>query len=664
MDVTEGADQAQRAETQALLQADFAALDDDQLSGHLSHPDMRVRQRAQLTLADRESRPTLVNVAQHSEHQLARIHAIWGIGQLTRQDQSRAAVLLPLLSDADPEIRAQVAKVLGDVAFAEARKDLTPLLTDESARVQFFATQALGRIGNPEDQAAVIAMLEANDDEDVYLRQAGAIALARMGDAQALGNLESHNSEAVRIAAVVALKRLQSPELARFLDDASEFVVTNAARGISDDHFVDEAMPPLAELLATTDFTNEPLLRRLINANLYVGGDASVERLLQFAQREDIGGALRAEAIHTLAVWPESSAFDRVTGRHRGAVSHPREQASEPLMALSASLLKDASPEVRAASANALAALGVDAASESLLAALKDDASPMVRSAALEALFALDYSAMGQAALTATNDADTDVRMAALALLPKLNLPTEEVVELHRVLLDKGSLPEQQAAYRSLANVDHASAHTLLGESMAALRSGDLPAAVQLDVIEAVQATGNETLLAELEAYETGKNRNKPLEVYREALEGGDPDAGMRLFRYDNSAQCIRCHMVGHRGAAVGPDLTAIGEQLTRQQLLEALVNPGARVPAGHGRVSVTLEDGQTVSGFFEAESQDSMTIVDGQERIEVAKAEVVSTEYSGSGMPPMGQLLNRSQLRDIVAYLATLPTEEERESH
>lgn len=664
MDVTEGVDQAQRDDTQALLEANFAELDANELVEHLSHPDMRVRQRAQLALAARDDQASLLEVAQNSDHQLARIHALWGIGQLTRQDPSRAAVLLPLLSDTDPEIRAQVAKVLGDVAFADARPDLLPLLTDDSARVQFFAAQALGRIGNPQDQSAVIAMLETNDDEDVYLRQAGAIALARMGDAETLGNLETHASEAVRIAAVVALKRLQSPELARFLDDASEFVVTNAARGISDDHYVDAALPALAELLATTEFTNEPLLRRLINANLYVGGDASVERLLGFAQRDDIDGVLRAEALHTLSVWPESSAFDRVTGRHRGVVSHPSEQASEPLMALSAELLQDRSPEVRAATASALAMLNIEGASDALAATLKDDASPMVRAAALEALFTLDYPDMGQAALTATNDADTDVRMAALALLPKLDLPTEEVVELHRVLLNNGSLPEQQAAYRSLANVDHASAHALLGESLAALRSGELPAAVQLDVIEAAQATGNETLIAELEAYEASKNRNKPLEVYREALEGGDPNAGMNLFRYSNSAQCIRCHMVGHRGARVGPELTAIGDQLSRRQLLEALVDPGARVPAGHGRVSVTLDNGQTVSGFFEAESQDSMTIVDGEERIEVAKAEVVSTEYSGSGMPPMGQLLNRSQLRDIVAYLVTLPTEEEAEGH
>ncbi|MGD8176169.1 HEAT repeat domain-containing protein [Marinimicrobium sp. ARAG 43.8] len=663
LDVTEP-NQDQRAATQGLLESDFSELDTAALREHLSHADMRVRQRAQLTLAAREDEETLLSVATESDHQLARIHAIWGLGQLTRQDESRSAVLLPLLSDADAEIRAQVAEVLGDVAYAGAREQLLPLLGDDNARVRFFAAQALGRIGNTDDQPALVDMLAANDDDDVYLRQVGAIALARLGDEQALAALESHDSEAVRVAAVVALKRLESPELARFLDDDSEYVVTNAARGIGDDTQITEALPALAELLGTTEFTNEPLLRRVINANVYVGGDASVERLLNFAQREAADGALRAEAIDALAVWADGSVYDRVTGRYRGPISHPQDEAAEPLAERSAALLKDGNPDVRAAAANALATLEIEAATEALVSALEDDASPIVRAAALQALFDLGYTDMGKAALTATNDADTDVRMAALALLPELDIPTEQVVELHRLLLENGSLPEQQAAYRSLANVDHASAHALLGESLAALREDALPAGVQLDVIEAVEASGNAELKAELDAYEAAKDQSDPLTVYREALEGGNATNGMNLFRYSNSAQCIRCHMIGHRGAHVGPELTHIGDVLTREQLLEALVDPGARVPAGFGRISVTLDNGQTVSGFFEAETDDTLTIVDGDTTSEVAKADVVETEYSGSGMPPMGYMLDRGQIRDIVAYLATLPAEEENEGH
>src|SRR5690606_16432061 len=122
----------------------------------------------------------------------------------------------------------------------------------------------------------------------------------------------------------------------------------------SDDEFVKPAMPALAQLLEKTGFTNEPLLRRAINANVYEGSAASATRLVAFAQRKDIPGSLRAEALDTLAVWEESSIFDRVTGRHRGAVKNNPEDARTALSAAYEQLLKDGAAEVRRASVLAL----------------------------------------------------------------------------------------------------------------------------------------------------------------------------------------------------------------------------------------------------------------------------------------------------------------------
>jgi quinoprotein glucose dehydrogenase len=664
MDVTEGADSDLRRETAKLLAADFGALNIEQLTSQLQNPDMRVRQKAQFELVTRGEQATLEQVALHGEQQLARIHAIWGLGQLARRDTEQAALLMPLLRDKDTEIRAQVAEVLGDVSYAEAGPALIDLLKDESLRVQLFAAQALGRVGDQQAVAPLVAMLAANNDEDVYLRHAGAIALARIGAEQALGRLAEHESEAVRIAAVVALKRLQSPELEGFLNDESEFVVTNAARAISDDHFVKEAMPALATLLETTPFANEPLVRRAINANLYTGGKASAERLLDFALREDVAGPLRAEAIATLAVWSGSSVFDRVTGRYRGAVSYPEEEASAPFAAQYAALLSDADADVRLATLAALSALHIGSAVEQVVQRLNEDTVPEVRVTALKTLLELGYQGMGDVVQTAMNDSHQRVRMAALKLLPELDLPVADVVRMHQLLLRNGTWSEQQVAYRSLANVDHERAHQVLGDALDSLMADDLPAEVQLDLIEAVRATQAEALLAKLEVYEAGKDQADPLDIYRESLHGGDPQAGRTLFRYSSQAQCVRCHMIGHQGAKVGPELTSIGQTLSREQLLQALVDPGAQVAAGYGRVSVTLKDGRTIGGFFEAETDTTMTIVDQDKTTEVAKADVVTKKFSGSGMPPMGYLLSREEIRDLIAYLSTLPNGEAAPGH
>ena len=53
-------------------------------------------------------------------NRLARLHAIWGLGQIGRKDAAAYKALLPLLNDADAEVRAQAAKVLGEGKVAEA----------------------------------------------------------------------------------------------------------------------------------------------------------------------------------------------------------------------------------------------------------------------------------------------------------------------------------------------------------------------------------------------------------------------------------------------------------------------------------------------------------------------------------------------------------------
>src|SRR5690606_31322267 len=116
-----------------------------------------------------------------------------------------------------------------------------------------------------------IELLKANDDKDAYLRHAGALALARIGKAAPVIALHNHPLRALRIAAVVALRRMGDPGVAQFLHDDDEFVVTEAARAINDDRSIEEALPALAGLLNTTPYTNEALLRRVINANLRVG---------------------------------------------------------------------------------------------------------------------------------------------------------------------------------------------------------------------------------------------------------------------------------------------------------------------------------------------------------------------------------------------------------
>ena len=79
-----------------------------------------MRQEAQFELVNRggESIRQFKAVALDPEQpRLARIHAMWGMGQLARKDSyglMELKGLAPLLGDADDEIRAQVIKLLGE----------------------------------------------------------------------------------------------------------------------------------------------------------------------------------------------------------------------------------------------------------------------------------------------------------------------------------------------------------------------------------------------------------------------------------------------------------------------------------------------------------------------------------------------------------------------
>ncbi|MGY8770732.1 MAG: PVC-type heme-binding CxxCH protein, partial [Pirellulales bacterium] len=136
------------AEVKRLLNGGFAGMSDNELAALLSHPDRRIRQASQFELVDREAAEPLEKVASTSENQLSRLHAIWGIGQLARvkpnyEERSKAAILLTktLTKDKDPEVRAQAAKVLGDLKLTIG---LVDLLDDSNARVRYFAMLGFG----------------------------------------------------------------------------------------------------------------------------------------------------------------------------------------------------------------------------------------------------------------------------------------------------------------------------------------------------------------------------------------------------------------------------------------------------------------------------------------------------------------------------------------
>lgn len=656
LDVPEAASSPQRTETRTLLAASFDDRSAADLLQLLHHADMRVRMKAQFELADRSDAETLLEAARQPDHQLARLHGLWGIGQLARENLDQAEPLVAFLNDEDSEVRAQAAKVIGDVEYAAAGDALIPLLEDAAPRARFFAAQALGQIAYRPAVQPLVAMLEANDGEDVYLRHAGSLALARIGDADPIVALADHPSRAVRTAAVVALRRMKHPGVARFLNDEDPYIVTEAARAINDDGGIEAALPDLAQLLEEERFENEALLRRSINANLRVGTEKAAQRVAAYATRDRAPAAMRVEAINVLGVWPKPSVLDRVDGVYHGPVERDTTLARTAIAPIVEPLFADGSASIRVAAAEAVGRLRLDDATPILLARVHDDPSADVRAAALRALHATGSPRMEEAVRTALSDEDDTVRTTALDLLPSLNLPKATTAELLTAVLDQGTIEERQRTLHLLGQIDIPSAHQTLGRLFERLTAGELPPAIELDLIEAVEASSSDTLHDRLAAYRAAKPDDDPMAAYREALYGGDASQGRRIFFEHAGAQCTRCHALRDIEApTVGPNLRTIGAMLSREKLLEALVRPSARIAPGFGNVSVTLQDGQTLSGRLVDETASHLVVEssDGEQRI--AKSEIEQRTNVSSAMPSVENILDKGEIRDLIEFLSML---------
>ena len=106
----------------------------------------------------------------------------------------------------------------------------------------------------------------------------------------------------------------------------------------------------------------------------------------------------------------------------------------------------------------------------------------------------------------------------------------------------------------------------------------------------------------------------------------------------------------------VGPKLAQIGTRLSREQLLQSLLEPSARLAPGFGAVTLTLKDGQEVSGILMEETDQQLTLKTSEaEPLHIAVSRIAERRNAPSSMPPMGTLLSKREIRDLVEFLAEL---------
>ncbi|EEF57559.1 DUF7133 domain-containing protein [Pedosphaera parvula] len=641
-------------QTKKLIAEGMEKRSNKELAKLLEHPDQRVRQEAQFELADRgpKSMKYLQSVALGSKNQLARLHAIWGLGQISVKDNSVLKGITKLLKDQDAEVRAQTAKIMGEGHYQDASAVLIELLRDSNARVQFFSAMNLGKLGNKAAIAPILAMLKANDNKDVFVRHAGVMGLVGLADKNTLIAAGKDNSKAVRMGALLAMRRLEMPEIAMFLHDSDELVVLEAARAINDVPIKD-AWPQLAGLIKHPTH-NEPLDWRVVNANFRLGADKNAIALAHYAAETTATEKVRGEALHALETWAKPMPRERLTGLWRPLPARDGKPATEALKPVVAKILSDSPDAIKIAAVQAAEKLGIDEAAPGIFNLVANEKSEAnVRIEALKALGEMHAANLPDAVKIAVADKNENVRKEGNRLQAQIK-PGDATGALAKVL-ENGSITEKQGAFATLSTVEGEATDKLLAEWLDKLIAGNVQKEIQFDLVEAAGKRDSSVVKEKLEKYTSSQPKDEFV-GFRETLYGGNAEEGKKVFLERPEASCVRCHKINGEGGEVGPELAGIITRKDRQYILESILYPNKQIAPGFESIVVKTKAGQSIAGILKSEDAQELVIItpdDGPTKVKTS--EITSREKGQSAMPEgMGNILAKQDIRNLIEFLAS----------
>ncbi len=644
------------AETRRLLAEGFAQRSLPELEKLLGHADTRVRSEAQRALVGRNGEGLRVLVRTAGRRGLERLHAVWGIGQIARNNQGALEALRGLTRPGtEAEVRAQAVKLLGENGGPADAPRIASLLLDPAPRVRFFAAQALRRVGGAAQVEPVVKALRAKQAPDAFQRHALATTLAAVAKPEELRALAADRSEAVRLGAVLALRRIADPGVTGFLADKAPAIRLEAARAIYDEP-IPAGLEELAKLEAKQDET-AGALERIQAARYRLGGRAGAERMVQLALDPEGVASARVQAISLLRQWEPKDGRDAFLGRWWPIESaRDGEVVRKLVVEKTAQLLGDAVPSVVDAAVELVSAYGLSEHTAKLRALfLEEQRGAQTRAQVLGVFAKLKLEGFGDLLHLALKDKSKELSAAASKLVGKL--PPEEALVLSSRMLESSRVVDLQSGLQTLAQLKNPQADAVLEGAMERLLAGKIPAGAVLDVLEAANKRATPGLKAQVKAFDAARNEADPLAKWRECLEGGDAKNGLTLFREKDELGCYRCHRAAGNGGDVGPSMDRIGTKRDREYLLRSIVSPNADYAEGFETVLLKLSDGSVAAGMLTKDGPESvvLTTVGVAQPQTIPTSKIVGRDKLPSLMPEgLAQMLSKRELRDIVAFLAS----------
>jgi putative membrane-bound dehydrogenase-like protein len=191
-------------------------------------------------------------------------------------------------------------------------------------------------------------------------------------------------------------------------------------------------------------------------------------------------------------------------------------------------------------------------------------------------------------------------------------------------------------------------------------REKKIPAELQTAAAGVFQTVWRATLRDEAAKYLTlpGNKDGKPLPPVATLVErNGDIVKGKVVF--ENT--CSTCHVANGAGTNFGPDLSEIGDKLSKEGLYTAILYPDQGVGFGYEGFLLKLSDGSTAVGRIVSETSDKIELQYMSNAQSINTSDVTTkTKLPNSLMPAeLQKLMSEDDLVDLVEYLKGLSKKE-----
>jgi putative membrane-bound dehydrogenase-like protein len=159
------------------------------------------------------------------------------------------------------------------------------------------------------------------------------------------------------------------------------------------------------------------------------------------------------------------------------------------------------------------------------------------------------------------------------------------------------------------------------------------------------------------------QNQPKPEDhsAWLNLAEGeGNALAGERIFYHLRVGGCFRCHEFEGRGYQIGPDLTNIGRTMTRERLVQSIVDPSREIAPMFTNWSILTKDGEAKTGIHVGDEVDGrIKFADQNGRVfHVHPNDIDRRQPSSQSVMPaaLADNLTAQELRDLLAFLTGKP--------